>query len=485
MRKRIILFTLVAIMCMSLLPMNVYADDAAFRSALQQFLSSRSMSVTDESVYKWSTVISTMKADGLSNNAIAGAMGCWLYEAGDAIYAVEGYGRIKTTDGKYFTEFASGGTYDYGRSTYPPYSAYTDKSTGTSRVGSGGNGLGLAQWTWGREDTLTAFCSSLPSGIGYITVSHNEFREEKPRWVGTTKYDSSQGKYVVDQVTSVYWVYKTHKIPDFPGQILFMLHELHGAYQTSYKIIDKLNSASSPTEACKYFFTYYEGGGSDYTASGFVNRKNAAEKAIPCIEACTGVSGSAPAGTDPSASPWGTTEGFNALGADMVSKGYWSEAQLGTYCSLTEANLEDTLLQIASKSNLGQHDLEGLTDWERNHAGNLKENGYIAILRWIVVLVGILITIWALLVYLAFWFDHINSFFYLDALHLVTFGQLHICPPGDKPTFSIKEKVKTKTVSHQQILGICITAILFGSMLVSGIFYIAVAKVVNFIRRFI
>ena len=138
-----------------------------------------------------------------------------------------------------------------------------------------------------------------------------------------------------------------------------------------------------------------------------------------------------------------------------------------------------------SRSNLGQKDLEGLTDWERNHDGNLKENGYIATLRWIVQLVGIAMTLWAIFIYLAFWFDHINSFVYMDMLHIITIGQLHICPPGEKPTFSLGKKVKTKTVSHFQIVCICMTAMLFGAMLISGVFYNAVNKLVHLILSFI
>lgn len=185
--------------------------------------------------------------------------------------------------------------------------------------------------------------------------------------------------------------------------------------------------------------------------------------------------------------PGGTPGATNPGGLPGVTAnpqfvtGSWADLDLSIYQSLTEPNLEDTLIAGADESNLGQQDLEGLTDWKRNHAGNLKENGYIAVLRWVVQLVGILVTIWALLVYLAFWFDHINSFFYLDALHILTFGKLHICAPGDKPTFSLGKSVKDRTVSHAQILGICVTAILFGALMISGVFYTVVGKLTNFV----
>lgn len=179
----------------------------------------------------------------------------------------------------------------------------------------------------------------------------------------------------------------------------------------------------------------------------------------------------------------GGVPGGSAGSNPQYVQGYFDNLDMSVYQALTETNLEEQLLQGAKDSNLGQKDLEGLTDWERNHGANKRENGYIATLRWLVSFVGILMTLWALLVYLAFWFDHINSFFYLDVLHLLTFGALHICPPGEKPTFSLGKKVQTRTVSHYQILSICLTAMLFGALLISGTFYQAVSSLVNFILR--
>lgn len=153
-------------------------------------------------------------------------------------------------------------------------------------------------------------------------------------------------------------------------------------------------------------------------------------------------------------------------------------------CRLTEANLEE-LFESADVDNLAQDDLEVLEGWRSNIESEKREWGFIAILRWVTSLVGILLTLWALLVYLAFWFDHINSFFYLDFLHLLTFGALHICPPGEKPTFRAGKDVKNRTVSHAQILSICITAILFGALLISGVFYQLVAKLVHFVTGFV
>lgn len=171
-----------------------------------------------------------------------------------------------------------------------------------------------------------------------------------------------------------------------------------------------------------------------------------------------------------------TSMGLGSLNAN------WSDAALLNSCRLQEINYEN-LFSGASVQNMTQDDLEVLESWRDNVEA--EKFSLIGTIRFIVVLVGILITIWGILIYLAFWFDHINSFIYLDALHLLTLGQLHICPPNEKPTFSLGKDVKDKTVSHRQILFICGTAVLFGVMLISGVFYTIVAKFVNLIQSFL
>lgn len=162
----------------------------------------------------------------------------------------------------------------------------------------------------------------------------------------------------------------------------------------------------------------------------------------------------------------------------------FTDASFRSTCMLSEQNLTDLIL-TSDTENLKQDDLEVLEGWRDNIDGNKNENGFIAVLRWLVQAVGILITIWALLIYMAFWFDHINSFVYLDALHILTLGQLHICPPGEKPTFALGKGKNDRTVSHWQIVCICLTAILFGAMLISGVFYSLVTKLIRIVTGFV
>lgn len=478
MRKRILSFVMAFCMVLCLCPLRVTAatDETAFKAALKDFLGAEP---SESQLYTWSNLITFFVTSGADTKVIASVCACMKYESNGSHFAIEAHGRMKAKDASgnevTYYNFVPGGVYTYPQDKKPACSPAYYK--GNKGYGSGGNGHGIIQWSFGRADNLTNFCtsSSMPDGCGYVTVTHNAWvNEAGNRWYGT--FDEAKS------AINCNWQYTTYKIPDLPGQFAFMYHEMQTSYKTNMQLVV---NASDVQSACEVFVTKFMGGA---TSDGMANRKAASVKAIPMIQACGGVVGSAPVVTDPTTGQQvpqtGTQAGFNGLAASMVNNGYWSEAQLATYCSLTEANLEETLLKVANRSNLGQKDLEGLTDWERNHEGNLKENGYIATLRWVVSLVGILMTLWALFVYLAFWFDHINSFFYLDMLHILTFGQLHICPPGDKPTFDLKKKVKTKTVSHFQIICICLTALLFGALLISGVFYQAVNRLVHLILSF-
>ena len=69
----------------------------------------------DKETYEYSLMISTLQADGLSTNAIAGIIGNISQESSGRIYTLEGYfpESKKTTDGTHYTDFQEGKTYDY------------------------------------------------------------------------------------------------------------------------------------------------------------------------------------------------------------------------------------------------------------------------------------------------------------------------------------------------------------------------------------
>lgn len=158
---------------------------------------------------------------------------------------------------------------------------------------------------------------------------------------------------------------------------------------------------------------------------------------------------------------------------------YYSEDQLSSFIKLHEENVQSAYLDNATRDNLNQSDLSNLANWEDNVTNSKKEYGFIAIMRIIVMWIGIIFTVYILLLYLAYWFDRINSIIDLDVLSILTFGKLHVAFDEKEANFSLGKKQDRMTVRHRDILFICITGLIFGTLLITGTFYKLVAGLVN------
>lgn len=163
--------------------------------------------------------------------------------------------------------------------------------------------------------------------------------------------------------------------------------------------------------------------------------------------------------------------------------GFYSEMDLSAYVKLAELNIQAQYLDKATRDNLSQNDLENLASWEDNVTSNKKEYGFIAWMRIIIMWVGIIFTIYIFLIYLAYWFDKLNSIIDLDVLSILTFGRLHAAIDDKEANFSLGKKQDRMTVSHKDMLFICITGLIFGTLFITGTFYKVVAGFINFILR--
>ena len=169
----------------------------------------------------------------------------------------------------------------------------------------------------------------------------------------------------------------------------------------------------------------------------------------------------------------------------LLASGYYTEEQLSSYIKLKETNIAEQYLTRATRDNLSQSDLENLASWEDNVNNSKKEYGFIAWLRIIVMWVGIIFTIYIFLLYLAYWFDKLNSIIDLDVLSIMTFGRLHVAIDDKEANFSLGKKQDRMTVNHKDMLFICITGLIFGTLLITGVFYKIVSNFVNMILRWI
>lgn len=169
----------------------------------------------------------------------------------------------------------------------------------------------------------------------------------------------------------------------------------------------------------------------------------------------------------------------------LLATGYYTEEQLSSYIKLNETNIAEQYLTKATRDNLSQSDLENLASWEDNVNNSKNEYGFIAWMRIIVMWVGIIFTIYIFLLYLAYWFDKLNSIIDLDVLSIMTFGRLHVAIDDKEANFSLGKKQDRMTVNHKDMLFICITGLIFGTLLITGAFYKIVANFVNMILRWI
>lgn len=412
---------------------TVFASD--FDSELATFLGH---DASEDEKHSYSLMISTLKADGLTTNAIAGIIGNISCESGGRIYTLEGYypESKKTTDGTHYSSFQEGKSYDYGDVKPATY-----KYPGGGEIG--GVGHGIVGWSFGRADNLSKFAEE-HTDFGSVTVKHWKISKDDPTWKQETCH-----------------------IPNMAGQVAFMAQELNNSYKS---VKESINNASSAKDAAKIFMDDYE---KPATAT-LSERQSAAEKAVKVIEACTGVVGSSSAGgTNPDVND--TTALANAM------SGYWTEDQLSAFIKLSEDNIQTNYLDNATRDNLSQSDLSNLANWEDNVNNSKKEYGFIAIMRIIVMWIGIIFTIYILLLYLAYWFDRINSIIDLDVLSILTFGKLHVAFDEKEANFSLGKKQDRMTVRHRDILFICITGLIFGTLLITGTFYKLIAGIVNII----
>lgn len=174
--------------------------------------------------------------------------------------------------------------------------------------------------------------------------------------------------------------------------------------------------------------------------------------------------------------------------SELASTGFFTESDLANYASLSELNVDAVLLSNAIRSNLTSQELKTLADWERNVKVNSFENTMVVGARKVLVLFGILVEIWSLLIYLAYWFDRLNNFIPIDLLHILSLGRLRIADDVTEATYSLRNnssKSRVKTVNHRAVLFIVILGLTFGTLIISGYIFVLLESVILKIRQFL
>ena len=170
------------------------------------------------------------------------------------------------------------------------------------------------------------------------------------------------------------------------------------------------------------------------------------------------------------------------LAWQLTMAGYWSETDLTAYCKLNEIDINSEFIQKALKDNLDRTDREALNNWNEQIKTE-EENTFQSVFRIIIVIFGIILTIWAVFLYLAYWVDRLNNFIEVDFVAILTFNKFRISEDETKCTYMVKNRAdsKIRTVNHRAILFICGVMIGTGVLMVTGLVYKLVFWIVGLI----
>lgn len=173
----------------------------------------------------------------------------------------------------------------------------------------------------------------------------------------------------------------------------------------------------------------------------------------------------------------------------IATGGYLPEENYVNLDKLTEDGIALPTKAELSATQGGKYDLKVLDEWKEDVAFRHKNDTHGGI-RTAVALLGILLTLYSVLVYIAYQFDVINNIIDVSLLSIITFGRLRISPEFDKSTFmnhpegGAKGTSKTgqKTVVHKDILIICTIGITIGVLIFSGKLYMMISWVIGWVK---
>lgn len=183
---------------------------------------------------------------------------------------------------------------------------------------------------------------------------------------------------------------------------------------------------------------------------------------------------------------YSNTEDVAGIITSMVSTGYLTEDDLSSFSKGAELNVDAQLLTNAIRESLNQDEIYNLANWERNVEYDQTDSKLIVLGRRILIALGVIFEVWGMLIYLAYWFDRLNNFIPIDLLNILTLGKLRIADSDTEVTFSLRDnstRSRVKTVNHRAVLFIAITAIAFGTLIVTGTLFRLLFGVVTFVRK--
>lgn len=154
--------------------------------------------------------------------------------------------------------------------------------------------------------------------------------------------------------------------------------------------------------------------------------------------------------------------------------------------------LEEPPVLLPEFKDLSITDQMAVREW-KDDIETPKDTRLISILRGVVAFVGIILTFYSAMLYVAFQFDRNQNFIELELLSILTLGRLRVSPEEGRSTFTTnnssvdgKAEVKAskaKFVVHKDIIIISLIGMAAGILILSGKVYYLIMAVVKFVTN--
>ncbi|MDE6946827.1 MAG: hypothetical protein K2P14_06570 [Anaeroplasmataceae bacterium] len=142
---------------------------------------------------------------------------------------------------------------------------------------------------------------------------------------------------------------------------------------------------------------------------------------------------------------------------------------------------------IDSWGEMHEDEVYNIESWTSSLEKENKDSFLVRGGRTVSLFMGIVFEVWMMFIYLAYWFDRINNFFDFPLLPICTFGRLRISADETECTFRVTSLAKgeMRTINHKHLLGVVITGLAFGSLIISGVMFTWLHSFINMVLEFL
>ncbi len=166
----------------------------------------------------------------------------------------------------------------------------------------------------------------------------------------------------------------------------------------------------------------------------------------------------------------------------VAFKAEWSDEQLESYCRLTETNM-DEVLESAKRENLSATNQHSLAEWEANVESN--DNWLVWGIRHLCIFIGICMIVWAVAMYVFYWFDRLNVFGDFSLVAICSLNKLNLSETERECTYFSFQKQAVRTVNNRAMLVVCLLAVICGTFITTGTLYKVMLWTVLMAQRFL